>query len=403
MDLQSSQNNYNERDRLQTSESLSRFFSRITVSNKIMERIMHQESNLRLYDGFRIGGIDRVLNQIGLNQRKYHINYKVSLGEFAIPMEFTRNVMEMQLIPKEEIHEELRILINETGIELHDHIVEKIRNFPNVLKDKKHLQSFLGVVSFAAMFIKNLAKYKRDFRALLKETESSNWKWEETHTQRVRELKQRWRHLKQLHHVGFRHLRENLEELNKKFGWLAVNAQVAEQIQRAALDAIQIAIRTTMVASTLLWNDLQEPIRKASSSEMPHKLREQAFKLAFSVHDSRPVASDLSIDCTRPSPDSGETAIIGSQEVQAPNDSSQPSTSGVKDGEISLRPMTDTSKRPYMIAFNKIKAALGEVSLVLAISEDDISTKRAWGLWRDLDGLSLDLIDPRVLGKILEE
>ncbi|KAK4400619.1 movement protein [Sesamum angolense] len=111
MDLQSSQNNYNEGDRLQTSESLSGFFSRMKVSNKTMERIMRQDSNLSPYDGFRIGGIGKVLNQIGLNQRKHHIIYKVSSGEFAIPMEFTGNVMEMQLIPQEEILEELRKLM----------------------------------------------------------------------------------------------------------------------------------------------------------------------------------------------------------------------------------------------------------------------------------------------------
>ncbi|KAK4406492.1 movement protein [Sesamum angolense] len=74
----------------------------MTVSNKIMERIMRQDSNLSPYDGFRIGGIDKVLNQ-----RKHHIIYKVSSGEFAIPMKVTGNVMEMQLIPKEEILEEL--------------------------------------------------------------------------------------------------------------------------------------------------------------------------------------------------------------------------------------------------------------------------------------------------------
>ncbi|KAL0420776.1 UNVERIFIED_CONTAM: hypothetical protein Slati_3100500 [Sesamum latifolium] len=38
-------------------------------------------------------------------------------------------------------------------------------------------------------------------------------------------------------------------------------------------------------------------------------------------------------------------------------------------------------QRPDMVAFNKIKAATGEAPLVSAISEDDISTKRAWGLW----------------------
>ncbi|KAL0435046.1 UNVERIFIED_CONTAM: Retrovirus-related Pol polyprotein from transposon RE1 [Sesamum radiatum] len=85
----------------------------------------------------------------------------------------------------------LGILIDETGIELQDHIVEKIRNFPDILKDKKHLQSFLGVVNFAGIFIKDLAKYRKDFRPLLKETESSKWKCKEIHTQRVRKLKQR--------------------------------------------------------------------------------------------------------------------------------------------------------------------------------------------------------------------
>ncbi|KAK4384451.1 movement protein [Sesamum angolense] len=111
MGRQPSQNNYSEEDRLQTSESLSGFFSRMTVSNKTIKRIMRQDSNLSPYDGFRIGGIGKVLNQIGLNQRKHHIIYKVSSGEFAIPMEFTGNVMEMQLIPKEEILEQLRKLM----------------------------------------------------------------------------------------------------------------------------------------------------------------------------------------------------------------------------------------------------------------------------------------------------
>ncbi|KAK4390442.1 putative enzymatic polyprotein [Sesamum angolense] len=316
----------------------------------------------------------------------------------------------------------LGILIDETGIELQKHIVEKIRNFPDILKDKKQLQSFLGVVNFAGIFIKDLAKYRKDFRPLLKETESAKWKWEEIHTQRVRELKQVcnnlpklaipqdedelvvytdandyrwatvlmkktttgeepcrytgglfteqqarvwhinekeffavWKAFKKWHlfllakeftlkvdntnvktflknkleskiekaqmeaseansiMLRLRHLRENLEELNKKFGRLAVNAQVAGQIQRADLDTVQIAIRTTMVASTSLWNDLQEPIRKASYSEMTNELRK---------HDTR-------------------HALRG---VQTSDDSSQPSASGVKEEKISLRPMTSTSK-----------------------------------------------------------
>ena len=38
-------------------------------------------------------------------------------------------------------------------------------------------------------------------------------------------------------------------------------------------------------------------------------------------------------------------------------------------------------QRPDMVAFNKIKAASGEAPLVSAISEDSISTRRAWRLW----------------------
>ncbi|KAL0308029.1 UNVERIFIED_CONTAM: hypothetical protein Sangu_2998000 [Sesamum angustifolium] len=38
-------------------------------------------------------------------------------------------------------------------------------------------------------------------------------------------------------------------------------------------------------------------------------------------------------------------------------------------------------QRPDMVAFNRIKATTEEAPLVSAISEDDISTRRAWGLW----------------------
>ncbi|XP_011101511.1 uncharacterized protein LOC105179567 [Sesamum indicum] len=98
----------------------------------------------------------------------------------------------MQMIIKEHIS----LGLIEPGVSIYsspgflDNIVEKIRNFPDVLKDKKHLKSFLGVVNFTGIFIKDLARYRKDFRPLLKETESSKSKWEEIHTKWVRELKQ---------------------------------------------------------------------------------------------------------------------------------------------------------------------------------------------------------------------
>ncbi|KAL0413279.1 UNVERIFIED_CONTAM: hypothetical protein Sradi_1529600 [Sesamum radiatum] len=126
--------------------------------------------------------------------------------------------------------------------------------------------------------------------------------------------------------LRLRHLRENLEEFDRKFGRVAMNAQMAGQVQRADLNTIQITIRTTI---TSLWNDLQEPIQKTLSG-MTHELREHDPKYALRVQGSRLVLSDLSTDCIRPSPDSGETTTIESQGVQTSNDSSQLSTSGVK-------------------------------------------------------------------------
>ncbi|KAL0356225.1 UNVERIFIED_CONTAM: hypothetical protein Sradi_4069400 [Sesamum radiatum] len=83
--------------------------------------------------------------------------------------------------------------------------------------------------------------------------------------------------------LRLRHLRENLEELDRQFGRLAVNAQVAGQVQRADLDTVQTAIRSSLVASTALWNDLREPIRKASPSGMTNESREHDPKHALRV------------------------------------------------------------------------------------------------------------------------
>ncbi|KAL0319978.1 UNVERIFIED_CONTAM: hypothetical protein Sradi_5259300 [Sesamum radiatum] len=144
--------------------------------------------------------------------------------------------------------------------------------------------------------------------------------------------------------LRLRHLRENLEELDREFGRLAVNAQVTGQVQRADLNTVQTTIRSSLVASIAPWNALQESIRKASPSMMTRELREYDSKHTFRVQGSRPVVAYSSFVCTRPSSDSGEAATIELERVQTSDDSSQLSTFGEKEGEISLRPMTGTSK-----------------------------------------------------------
>ncbi|KAL2249835.1 UNVERIFIED_CONTAM: hypothetical protein Sindi_2457200 [Sesamum indicum] len=104
--------------------------------------------------------------------------------------------------------------------------------------------------------------------------------------------------------IRLKHLRKNLEEFDKKFGQLMVKAQIDRQVQQANLDTVQIAIRSTKMASSLLYHDLMEPIWKTSPSVMTCELREESCKPALRVQDFTPVAVDSSLSCTRPSTDS---------------------------------------------------------------------------------------------------
>ncbi|KAL0309337.1 UNVERIFIED_CONTAM: hypothetical protein Sradi_5876000 [Sesamum radiatum] len=128
----------------------------------------------------------------------------------------------------------------------------------------------------------------------------------------------------------------------------------------------KIVIRTSLLASTSLWNDLKEPIQKESPSRMTRELREHDPKHTFTVQGSKPVALDSSTNYTKPSPDSqGVKTFESTQHLW---------------GKWSHPAFHIKLQRSDMIAFNKIKAASGEAPLVSAVKEDDISTRRAWGL-----------------------
>ena len=63
----------------------------------------------------------------------------------------------------------LRLLIDSEGIELQSHILEKIKDFPEKLTDRKQLQRFLGILNYAEGFIKNLADLRKPLRKLTSE------------------------------------------------------------------------------------------------------------------------------------------------------------------------------------------------------------------------------------------
>ena len=63
----------------------------------------------------------------------------------------------------------LGLLIDLEGIELQNHILEKIKNFPEKITDRKQLQRFLGILNYAEGFIKNLADLRKPLRKLTSE------------------------------------------------------------------------------------------------------------------------------------------------------------------------------------------------------------------------------------------
>ncbi|KAK4398289.1 Enzymatic polyprotein, partial [Sesamum angolense] len=257
---------------------------------------------------------------------------------------------------------------------------------------------FLGILIDEAGIYKGSCKIQKGFRPFLKETESAKWKWEEIHTQRVRELKQvcnnlpklaipqdedelvvstdandyRWAAVlmkkttigeepcrytgglfteqqAQVWHINEKEFfavwkafkKWHLFLLAKEFTLKVDNTNVKaflknkleskiEKAQMEGAEANSVMLRLRHLRENLEELDREFGRLAASPSVMTRELREQGSKPALRVHDSKPVAADSSTACTRPSSDSGETATDESQGVKTSDDSSQPSTSGLK-------------------------------------------------------------------------
>ena len=89
-------------------------------------------------------------------------------------------------IKKEEI-DFLGLTISANGIKLQTHISEKIKDFPDILSDKKTIQKFLGCLNYSESFIPNLAKKRAVLQKLLKKNNTKGWTAE--HIEAVKELK----------------------------------------------------------------------------------------------------------------------------------------------------------------------------------------------------------------------
>jgi len=75
---------------------------------------------------------------------------------------------------KQEI-EFLGLEIKAGQISLQKHLQEKIENSPEKIEDRKQLERFLGCLTYASDFIKNLAKLRKPLQQKLKKDVSWTW------------------------------------------------------------------------------------------------------------------------------------------------------------------------------------------------------------------------------------
>ncbi|KAL8456863.1 hypothetical protein ACS0TY_034917 [Phlomoides rotata] len=174
-----------------------------------------------------------------------------------------------------------------------------------------------------------------------------------------------------------RHLRENVAELQKEFDQLILNVKVSGTIQQANLDNIQNSIHGVRYTQHQLWFALEGPLlRKGSQFVTQKEIVQQAEPpRAFQVPepgkaDSAYTSFSSKEKGQQAEPSQGVPVIEPGQAITAstssfsnleetehqtskPDVSDQPGTSGVKEGEINLRPQKGTKLVDTNIAGTK--------------------------------------------------
>ena len=69
----------------------------------------------------------------------------------------------------------LRLEIKGGTIKMQSHVLEKINKFPDKITNRKQLERFLGCLTYASDFIKDLAKIRKPLQKKLKKDESWTW------------------------------------------------------------------------------------------------------------------------------------------------------------------------------------------------------------------------------------
>ncbi|KAL8550828.1 hypothetical protein ACS0TY_000053 [Phlomoides rotata] len=158
-------------------------------------------------------------------------------------------------------------------------------------------------------------------------------------------------------------------QLQKNYDQLTLHVKVSGNVQQVDLDIVQTSIHGVGYAQRMLWKALERPLLKTGSPSVTHKEKVHQVEPRQVPQVIGPGKADSAY--TSPSPkekgqlaepsqgvpiikpeQTGSSSNLEETEHQAskPDVSGQPTTSGVKEGDISLRPQKGPKQADTNIA-----------------------------------------------------
>lgn len=143
----------------------------------------HMQNALRGLEGFCTVYVDDIMI-FSKNEQEHYVHVTQVL----------RTILKYGIILSKKKAHLFKTKINFLGLEINEgthcpqkHILEHLHDFPNVLEDKKQLQRFLGVLTYAETYIEKLAAMRKPLQAKLKK--DVIWNWSNADTDYIKKIK----------------------------------------------------------------------------------------------------------------------------------------------------------------------------------------------------------------------